>query len=81
MKKMVQDVLADGMDGFTMDDFKKTPLKCMACEEAKAKMMAFKRQIGKRATGCGARLMSDVCYVGIQTPGRAKYFQLVGFAL
>ncbi|KAE8990346.1 hypothetical protein PR003_g6651 [Phytophthora rubi] len=21
--------------------------------------------------------MSDVCYVGIQTPGRAKYFQLI----
>ncbi|KAG6598080.1 Integrase, catalytic core protein [Phytophthora cinnamomi] len=77
MKKMVRDGLADGMDGMTMDDFKKTPLKCMACEEAKAKRMAFKRQVGKRASECGARLMSDVCYVGIVTPGRAKYFQLV----
>ncbi|KAJ8566648.1 hypothetical protein ON010_g6474 [Phytophthora cinnamomi] len=77
MKKMVRDGLADGMDGMTMDDFKKTPLKCMACEEAKAKRMAFKRQVGKRASECGARLMSDVCYVGIATPGRAKYFQLV----
>ncbi|KAG6620423.1 Integrase, catalytic core protein [Phytophthora cinnamomi] len=77
MKKMVRDGLADGMDGMTMDNFKKTPLKCMACEEAKAKRMAFKRQVGKRASECGARLMSDVCYVGIVTPGRAKYFQLV----
>ncbi|KAE9074057.1 hypothetical protein PF010_g24832 [Phytophthora fragariae] len=77
MKKMVQDGLADGMGGITTDDFKKTSLKCMACEEAKAKRMAFKRQIGKRATECGTRRMSDVCYVGIQTPGRVKYFQLI----
>ncbi|EGZ15981.1 hypothetical protein PHYSODRAFT_505484, partial [Phytophthora sojae] len=77
MKKMELDGLAEGMNGLTMDDFKKTALKCMACEEAKAKRVAFKRQVGKRATECGARLMSDVCYVGIQTRGRTKYFQLI----
>ncbi|KAE9004408.1 hypothetical protein PR003_g19146 [Phytophthora rubi] len=47
IKKMVQDGLADGMDGITMDDFKKTPLKCMACEETKAKRMAFQHQIAR----------------------------------
>ncbi|KAG3119069.1 hypothetical protein PI124_g4818 [Phytophthora idaei] len=77
MKKMVKDGLANGMSGLMVDDFKKTPLKCIACEEAKAKRMSFKRQQGKRASECGARLMSDVCYVGITTPGGAKYFQLV----
>ncbi|KAG2782344.1 hypothetical protein PC116_g9473 [Phytophthora cactorum] len=77
MKKMVKDGLANGMSGLTLDDFKKTPLKCIACEEAKAKRMSFKRQQGKRSSECGARLMSDVCYVGITTPGGAKYFQLV----
>ncbi|KAE8966907.1 hypothetical protein PR002_g28224 [Phytophthora rubi] len=77
MKKMVKEGLADGMDGLTLDSFKKTPLRCIACEGAKSKRMAFKRQEGKRATECCARLMSDVCYVGITTPGGARYFQLV----
>ncbi|KAE9211724.1 hypothetical protein PF002_g18442 [Phytophthora fragariae] len=77
IKKMVQDGLADGMDGIIMDGFKKTPLKCMACEETKAKRMAFQHQIGKRAEECGTRLMSDVGYVCIQTTARAKYFQLI----
>ncbi|KAE8996638.1 hypothetical protein PR001_g19800, partial [Phytophthora rubi] len=77
MKKMVKARLADGMDGLTLDSFKKTPLRCIACEEAKSKRMAFKRQEGKRATEYCARLMSDVCYVGITTPGGARYFQLV----
>ncbi|KAE8987514.1 hypothetical protein PR003_g6650 [Phytophthora rubi] len=31
MKKMVLDGLAEGMNGLTMDDFKKTPLKCKWC--------------------------------------------------
>ncbi|OWZ10419.1 hypothetical protein PHMEG_00016737 [Phytophthora megakarya] len=77
MKITVKDGLADGMDGITLDNFKKTPVKYMTCEEAKAKRMAFKRQIGNLASECGARLMSDVCYVGISTPGRAQYFQLI----
>ncbi|KAG3011954.1 hypothetical protein C6341_g16352 [Phytophthora cactorum] len=62
MMKMVREDLADGMNGHTFEDFKKTPVKCMACETAKAKRMAFKRQLGKRAKECGTRLMSDLCY-------------------
>ncbi|KAE8976710.1 hypothetical protein PR001_g25341 [Phytophthora rubi] len=77
MIKMVKEDLADGMNGLSLDDFKKTPLKCITCEGAKAKRMSFKRQEGKRTTECGARVMSDVCYVGVTTPGGARYFQLV----
>ncbi|KAG6582973.1 Integrase, catalytic core protein [Phytophthora cinnamomi] len=77
MKQMVREGMTDGMGGLTLHDFKKTPLKCIACQEAKAKRMSFKRQQGKRAKECGACIMSDVCHVGITTPGGAKYFQLI----
>lgn len=72
-----KDNVADGITGLAMDDFKKTPLKCVACEETKAKRMSFKRQQETRATEYGVRLMSDVCYVKITTPGIAKYFQVI----
>ncbi|OWZ07984.1 Gag-pol Polyprotein [Phytophthora megakarya] len=77
MKNIVKEDLVDGMSALTLEEFKTTPLKCIACQEAKPKRMSFKRLQGKRSKECGARIMSDVCRVGITTPGGAKYFRLV----
>ncbi|KAE8970245.1 hypothetical protein PR002_g27175 [Phytophthora rubi] len=76
MKRMVREGLADGLGGLTLNAFRRTPLKCIACQEAKDKRMSFKRQ-RKRATECGACISSDICSVGITTPGGTKSFQLV----
>ncbi|KAE9337597.1 hypothetical protein PF008_g12458 [Phytophthora fragariae] len=67
--------VVDGMD-LKACDFEQ-PLKCIACAVAKAKRMACKRHSGKRPKMPYERLMSDVCYIGLQTPGKTKYFQLI----
>ncbi|EGZ24514.1 hypothetical protein PHYSODRAFT_418425, partial [Phytophthora sojae] len=48
MMRMVREGLADGLGGLTLNDFRRTPLNCIACQEAKDKRMSFKRQQGKR---------------------------------
>ncbi|KAF4137383.1 GAG-pre-integrase domain-containing protein [Phytophthora infestans] len=75
LKKMMHANMVDGIR-LTVKDFK-SPLKCIACQEAKAKRMAYKRHEGKRSTEYYKHLMPDVCYVGLVTPGGSKYFQLI----
>ncbi|POM60716.1 Gag protein [Phytophthora palmivora] len=76
IKKMVELDMVTCMDTLTLADFKK-PFRCIACQRAKQKRMAYKRQQEKRRKECYARLMSDVCHVGILTPGGNIYFQLI----
>ncbi|POM60091.1 Uncharacterized protein PHPALM_31091 [Phytophthora palmivora] len=76
IKKMVELDMVEGMDTLTLADFKK-PFRCIACQRAKQKRMTYNRQQEKRRKECYARLMSDVCHVGILTPGGNIYFQLI----
>ncbi|KAE9029193.1 Retrovirus-related Pol polyprotein from transposon TNT 1-94 [Phytophthora rubi] len=76
LKKMAELHMVDRLTRVAASDFNKR-IDCHACHLAKQKRMAYRRQPGKRQQDIGARLMSDVCYVGIETPGGAKYFQLV----
>ncbi|OWY97744.1 Integrase, catalytic core protein [Phytophthora megakarya] len=75
IKKMVEMDMVEGMEELTLADFKK-PFRCIACQRAKQKRMSYKRH-QKRQKECYARLMSDVCNVGIVTPGGNIYFQLI----
>ncbi|OWZ03552.1 polyprotein [Phytophthora megakarya] len=76
MKVMVQNEMVEGMESLTLRDFR-GQFRCIACQRAKQKRMTYKRQEGKRQKECYARLMSDVCSIGILTPGGNLYFQLI----
>ncbi|GMF22868.1 unnamed protein product [Phytophthora fragariaefolia] len=76
LRKMVQMKMVEGMESLSLTDFR-GQFRCIACQRAKQRRMAYKRQQGKRHKKCYARLMSDVCHVGVLTPGGNLYFQLV----
>ncbi|POM77091.1 Rve domain containing hypothetical protein [Phytophthora palmivora] len=76
MRKMVEREMVKGMDALTVADFEK-PFHCLACQRAKQRRKAYKRQQGKRKKECFARLMSDISPVGVWTPGGNFYFQLI----
>lgn len=76
LKKMAELHMVEGLTRVTASDFN-TRIDCHACRVAKLKRMSYRRQHDKCQQGVGARLMSDICYVGIQTSGGAKYFHLV----
>ncbi|OWZ17904.1 Retrotransposon protein, Ty1-Copia subclass [Phytophthora megakarya] len=71
IKKMVELDMVEGMEALTLKAF-----RCIACQQAKQKRMSYKR-LQKRRKECYARLMSDVCNVGIVTRGGNIYFQLI----
>lgn len=56
-------------------DFEK-PLKCISCQMTKQKRNSYKRH-EKCSKVRFERLMSDVCYVGLETIGGNRYFQLI----
>ncbi|POM77640.1 putative transposable element [Phytophthora palmivora] len=76
MRKMVESEMVKGMESLTVADFEK-PFHCLACQRAKQRRKAYKRQQGKRKKECFARLMSDISPVGVWTPGGNFYFQLI----
>ncbi|POM77284.1 Hypothetical protein PHPALM_5355 [Phytophthora palmivora] len=51
IKKMIELDMVEGMDTLTLADFKK-PFRCIACQRAKQKRMACKRQQEKRRKEC-----------------------------
>ncbi|POM65562.1 LOW QUALITY PROTEIN: Hypothetical protein PHPALM_18700 [Phytophthora palmivora] len=59
MRKMVEREMVKGMVSLTVADFEK-PFHCLACQRAKQRRKAYKRQQGKRKKECFARLMSDI---------------------
>ncbi|KAG3239214.1 hypothetical protein PI124_g15835 [Phytophthora idaei] len=75
LKQLVLKDIATGFDSLKASDFDK-PLKCISCQMAKQKRRSYGRH-EKRSKVCYERLMSDVCYVGLETTGGNRYFQLV----
>ncbi|POM62865.1 LOW QUALITY PROTEIN: Uncharacterized protein PHPALM_27926 [Phytophthora palmivora] len=76
MKTMVRKNMGEGMESLTLNDFNGR-FRCIVCQCAKQKRRSYKRQQGKRQKESNARLSSDVCHVGVLTPGGNIYCQLV----
>ncbi|KAG2937463.1 hypothetical protein PC115_g4199 [Phytophthora cactorum] len=75
LKQLVLKDMAMGLEGLKASDFDK-PLNCISCQMTKQKRRSYKRH-DKCSKLCYERLMSDVCYVGLETTGGNRYFQLV----
>ncbi|KAG3198851.1 hypothetical protein PC128_g5718 [Phytophthora cactorum] len=75
LKQLVLKDMAMGLEGLKASDFDK-PLNCISCQMTKQKRRSYKRH-DKCSKLCYERLMSDVCYVGLETTGGNRFFQLV----
>ncbi|KAG2896134.1 hypothetical protein PC117_g23078 [Phytophthora cactorum] len=85
LKQLVLKDMATGFDSLKASDFDK-PLKCISCQMTKQKRRSYGRhekrskvcygRHEKHSNVCYERLMSDVCYVGLETTGGNRYFQL-----
>ncbi|KAG3027364.1 hypothetical protein PC120_g5492 [Phytophthora cactorum] len=67
--------MANGMQSLKLSNFKE-PLTSIACTTAKQKRMSYKLH-NRRRKACFDRLMSYVCYVGVETTSGNRYFQLI----
>lgn len=51
--------------------------RCWSCVAAKQKRMSYKKTLTRRATDPYQKLMSDMCYVGVDTYDVYQHFQLI----
>ncbi|KAG3001467.1 hypothetical protein PC121_g20097 [Phytophthora cactorum] len=75
LKQLVLKDMATGFDSLKASDFDK-PLKYISCQMDKQKRRSYGHH-EKRSKVCYERLMSGVCYVGLETTGGNRYFRLV----
>ncbi|OWZ20788.1 Copia type Polyprotein [Phytophthora megakarya] len=76
MKLMAQEEMVEGMESLTFRALR-GQFRCIACQCAKQKQMTCKRQEGKRQKECYARLISELCSIGILIPGGNLYVQVI----
>ncbi|POM70083.1 Hypothetical protein PHPALM_13542, partial [Phytophthora palmivora] len=77
LRQMISHDTATGFEGLDSNNTEEPTDKCWTCRASKLKRMSYKKTITRRTTECYQKLMSDMCYVGVETHNGYKHFQLI----
>ncbi|OWZ03106.1 hypothetical protein PHMEG_00025224 [Phytophthora megakarya] len=77
LRQMISHETATGFVGLDSGDAEEPIDKCWTCRASKLKRMSYKKTLTRRSTECYQKLMSDMCYVGVETHNGYKHFQLI----